>query len=101
MGDDQVAELTGRNRRTIQHWVNHYQEHHNVGDEPRSGRPRVTSEDTDTSIVAAATETPFTTPHIIQSELGVEASARTVRRRLDEAGLFGRVARIEYSYGQK
>ena len=60
----------------------------------------MTSEDTDTSIVATATETPITTPRIIRSELGVEASARTVRRRLDKAGLFGRVARIEYPFTQ-
>jgi hypothetical protein len=60
----------------------------------------VTSEDTDTSIVATATETPITTPRIIRSELGIEASARTVRRRLDKAGLFGRVARIEYPFTQ-
>ena len=84
--------------RTIQHWVTHYQDHHSLQDEPRSGRSRVTSEDVDTSIVAAATETPITTPRRIRAELGIEASARTVRRRLDQAGLFGRVARIEYPF---
>ena len=41
-------------------------------------------------------QTPITTPRLIRSELGIDASARTVRRRLDEAGLFGRVARIEF-----
>jgi hypothetical protein len=98
MGDDQVAELTGRDRRTIQHWVKHYQQHHNLQDEPRSGRPRVTSEDTDTSIVAAATETPVTTPRRIRAELAINTSVRTVRRRLDDEGLFGRVARIEFPF---
>ena len=62
MGDDQVAELTGRDRRTIQHWVAYFQEHHSLGDEPKSGRPRVTSEDTDTSIVAAAIKASLATP---------------------------------------
>jgi DDE superfamily endonuclease/Transposase len=61
----------------------------------------VTSEDTDTLIVAAATENPFTTPQLLRSELRVEASTRTVRRRLDEAGIFGRVARIEYPFTQE
>jgi transposase len=98
---DVIAHLTRCDQRTIKHWVDHYQQHHSLQDEPRSGRPRVTSEDMDTSIVAAATETPITTPRIIRSELGVEASARTVRRRLDEAGLFGRVARIEYPFTQE
>ena len=62
MGDDQVAELTGRDRRTIQHWVAYFQEHHSLGDEPRSGQPRVTSADTDTSIVAAAIKASLATP---------------------------------------
>lgn len=98
LDDDRVAQLTGCDKRTVQHWVAHYQDHHSLQDVPRSGRPRATTKDTNASIVASATESPFTTPRIIRSELGVEASARTVRRRLDEAGLFGRVARIEYPF---
>jgi transposase len=100
LDNNHIAQLTGRDRRTIQHWVTSYQVHHSLEDEPRSGRPRVTSEDVDTSIVAAATETPVTTPRIIRSQLHVDASARTIRRRLDDAGLFGRVARIEYPFTQ-
>jgi len=98
IGINQIAELTHCELRTISHWIDYYQEHHSLQDEPRSGRPRVTSEDIDTSIVAAATETPITTPRTIRSELSIDASARTVRRRLDEAGLFGRVARVEYPF---
>jgi hypothetical protein len=98
IGDSLIAQLTHCDLRTIQHWINVYQNNHDLQDEPRTGRPRVTTEDIDTSIVAAATETPMTTPRIIRSELGVDASTRTVRRRLDEAGLFGRVARIEYPF---
>ena len=94
--DERVAQLTGCDRRTVRHWVAHYQQHHSLEDEPRSGRPRVTSAATDTSIVVAATENPFTTPQNILAEQSIEASSRTVRRRLDAAGLFGRVARIEY-----
>jgi transposase len=98
MGDDQVAQLTGCDRRTIQRWVAHFQQHHSLGDEPRSGRPRVTFPTTDTLIVTAATESPFTTPRRIRSEQSIDSSARTVRRRLNEAGLLGRVARIEYPF---
>ena len=101
VGDDQVAQLTGCDRRTIQHWVAHFQQHHSLGDEPRSGRPRVTSPTTDTLIVSAATESPFTTPRRIRAEQSIDASARTVRRRLDESGLFGRVARIEYPFTEE
>ena len=96
--DDVIAHLTHCDPRTIQHWIDYYQEHHSLEDEPRSGRPRVTSEETDTLIAASAIETPITTPRAIRSELGIEASVRTIRRRLDEAGLFGRVARMEYPF---
>ena len=59
------------------------------------------TEETDTLISASAIETPITTPRTIRSELSIEASARTIRRRLDEAGLFGRVARIEYPFTEE
>jgi transposase len=93
--NDLIAHLTHCDPRTIQHWIDYYNEHRSLEDEPRSGRPRVTSAATDTSIVAAATETPFTTPRRIRSEQGIEASARTVRRLLDSAALCGAVRRIE------
>jgi transposase len=96
-----IAQLTGCDVRTIHHWINYYNEHQSLQDESRSGRSRVTTEDIDTSIVAAAIETPITTPRIIRAELGIEASTRTIRRRLDEAGLFGRVARIEYPFTEE
>ena len=101
IGIERIAELTRCDLRTISHWTDYYQEHHSLEDQPRSGRPRVTSEETDTLIAASAIETPITTPRIIRSELEVEASTRTVRRRLDEAGLFGRVARIEYPFTEE
>jgi transposase len=99
--NDVIAHLTHCDPHTIQHWITRYEDGDSLEDEPRSGRPRVTSEVTDTSIVATATENPITTPRILRSELGVQASARTVRRRLDEAGLFGRVARIEYPFTEE
>jgi hypothetical protein len=94
----QIAHLTHCDPRTIQHWIDYYEEHHSLEDEPRSGRPRVTSVETDALIAASAIETPITTPRIIRSELDIEASARTIRRRLDDVGLFGRVARMEYPF---
>ena len=66
--------------------------------EPRSGRPHVTAHDVDQSIVSMAEEICFVTPKETRSELQVPISARTVRRRLDQTGLFGRVARISYPF---
>jgi hypothetical protein len=45
--------------------------------------------------MAEATKTPVVTPRNIRAEQGIEASARTAHHRLDSAGLFGRVGRIE------
>ena len=43
-------------------------------------------------------ERKFITPREIIRELQLPLSHDTVRRRLDEAGLFGRVARKEYPF---
>ena len=75
VGISQIAELTHCDPRTISHWIDYYQEHHSLQDEPRSGRPRVTSEETDTLIAASAIEAPITTLRIIRSGLGIEANA--------------------------
>jgi transposase len=92
----QIAHLTHCDERVIQHWVTQYEQHGSLQDLPRSGRPRITTQNVDQEIVDFARETPVTTPRVVRSELGVKASARTVRRRLDEVGLFGRLARVEF-----
>jgi hypothetical protein len=61
------------------------------------GRKRKLDKATPT-IIATAQQEPKTTPKIIKRELQLDLSARTIRRRLDEAGLFGCVARAEYPY---
>jgi hypothetical protein len=49
-------------------------------------------------IVGFARSTRFTTPRLINYELQTDVSNRTIRRRLNEAGVLGRVARVEYSF---
>ena len=58
--NDAIAYLTHCDQRTIQHWIEYYHEHQSL--DPRSSRPRVTSEATDTLIAAPAIETPITAP---------------------------------------
>lgn len=72
-----------------------------VEDVPRAGRPRATDEATDDRIADLAEERKFITPKQIRSELELDVSARTVRRRLDEVGLHGRVARAEYPFDER
>jgi hypothetical protein len=49
-------------------------------------------------VVSSAKEIKTTTPKEIKHHLNLNCSCRTVRRRLDEAGLFGRVAETEPDY---
>jgi hypothetical protein len=58
----------------------------------------VTDEETDDQIVSLAEEKKFITPKQIKNELQLQVSDDTIRRRLDEVGLHGRVARIEYPF---
>lgn len=66
----------------------------------RKGRPRCTDEATDTAIAFTAHVDVFTSPRQIRRKLqfGDEVSISTIDRRLQEAGLFGRVARHKRDY---
>jgi transposase len=83
---------------TVGHWIQAWQQRRDLADAERSGRPRITTESTDRRIEEFAEEKKFTTPREIQNELELDVSARTIRRRLDEVGLYGRVARTEHDY---
>ena len=81
---------------TVGHWVRRWNDERSLEDSERSGRPRCTDDDNDEKVEEMAEKKKFTVPKAIRSQLELDCSARTVRRRLDEVGLFGRVARSEY-----
>lgn len=83
---------------TVSLWINRWKETHSLADEERTGRPRITTEQTDVNIEEYAEEKVTVTPKDIVRELELPVSARTVRRRLDEVGLFGRVQQEEHAY---
>lgn len=95
-----IVQWSGRTQLTINHWIDRFEHSGNVLDEPRSGRRRVTLESVDAAIVSAAEEVRFITPRVIRERLHLRVSKRTIRRRLDEAGLFGRVARFSWPLSQ-
>ena len=68
-----------------------------VNDRKRSGRPRITSPRDDRALVKMSLQnrrlTSTELKRKLKDSLEVECSSRTVRRRLDNAGLHGRVAR--------
>jgi transposase len=78
---------------TVSLWITRDGKEHSLNDKERSGRPRCTDDETDVVIEEYAEEKKFIVPKDIRRELQLECSARTVRRRLDEVNLFGRLAR--------
>jgi transposase len=93
-----IAHVIKCSEQTVSLWVNRWREEHSVADAERSGRPHCTSEDTDVAIQEYADEKVNVTPRDVVRELELPVSARTVRRRLDEVGLFGRVQQEEHAY---
>jgi hypothetical protein len=92
--ESDIVYWVGHDERTINHWINHFDQFNNVEDESRNGRPHATADETDESIASVAQDIRFITPKEIRTRLHLDVSGRTVRRRLDDAGLFGRVARV-------
>jgi transposase len=93
----ETAKILSVSEPTVRHWNEHYEEHKDVNDDPRSGRPRETDEATAINIAVVARVEPHqSTPKQVKHKLDLDVSARTVRRRLDEAELYGRVEREEH-----
>ena len=95
-----IAERLGVKRHTVLGVLRRYRRTGNVGSGSRSGRPRCTDEATDVAIGFTARVDVFTSPRQIRRKLefGDDVSARTIDRRLQEQGLFGRVARHKRDY---
>jgi len=93
-----IAQELHCDEHAVTRWVHRWQETHSLEDAERSGRLRCTSDDTDVAIEEFADEKKRTVPKEIKKELQLDCSARTICRRLDEVGLYGRVGRAEYVY---
>lgn len=90
MSVEGIALTVGCSKHTVHHWLNHYSEHGNVDDAPRSGRKRKRVD----GIKEEATAHPFSsTPRMLKAKLRLTVSKRTIRRRLNDDSLFGRVSR--------
>jgi transposase len=98
---ENILQQTSTSLPTIRHWINHYKNHHDVNDEPRSGCKRKTPSSIDETIINEARETKFTTPRRIKRKLGLDVSSRTIDRRLIEVGLYGRVAQHKKKFTEE
>lgn len=98
---DQIHQMTGCDPRTITDKIEKFRHDVSMADLPRTGRPRITDPSVDQAIENLARSKKFTTPKLINAELELEVSSRTTRRRLNELGLMGRVARIEHPFTEE
>jgi transposase len=96
-----IAQTIKCSENTVSLWLKRWEETRSLEDSERIGRPRCTDADTDSSIEEFADEKKRTVPKEIKKELQLDCSARTIRRRLDEVGLFGRVGRAEYAFDER
>lgn len=81
---------------TVSRVIDHYDENKNIEDRERTGRPPLLAEEDKERIALHALVEPLSsTPKQIRRSLGLDSvSPRTIRRVLDSAGIFGRIARI-------
>lgn len=94
--------MIGCDKRTVNHWILHYDRYGNVDDNKRSGRPRITSSLQDNKIIRKAKEVKFTSPRQVRRQLKLKkVSARTIDRRLIAAGLSGRIAKKKHRYTEE
>jgi transposase len=80
----------------VSRWVQRWRDVHSLSDAERSGRPRLTTPAQDDSIVDYSSAHVTAVPRDIVSALELPVSARTVRRRLNEAELYSCVQRAEH-----
>jgi hypothetical protein len=99
--NEYIAQKIPCDMRSVHHWLDYYEQHHNVDDIRRSGRKRKTTSKVDQHIVEEAKETIFTTPRRIKRKLQLDVSIDTIDRRLKEVGLFGRVTRHKKKFSEE
>ena len=88
-----IARAQHISRTTVREILARYSATGSPGSGSRSGRPRCTDEALDTAIAFTARVDVFTSPRQIKRKLNLQdVSPRTIDRRLQAAGLFGRVA---------
>ena len=90
-GKKKVAEYIKCSTSTVSSWLERYDSTGDVQDLPRIGRPRVTDENEDKTIVETTESHATENIHQIGNRLKrkhVEVSERTIRRRLSESGIY-------------
>ena len=91
LGIHAIARELHCSRDTVKTWINRYQETGDIQDEEGKGRKRKTSEREDLDIISIAKKQRTSTLADISTSMsrhGTDISLMTVKRRLDEQGLY-------------
>ena len=88
-----IAQKLQTTPKTIKRWQSVAEDDDDLEDDYRSGRSYVLSKEEMETIVDYAIMKSKTTPREIKAALNLDCSPRTIRRVLDEGGLFGRITR--------
>ena len=88
-----IAQKLQTTPKTIKRWRSVAEDDDELTDDYRSGRSYVLTSIEMEAIVDHAIINPKTTPKEIKALLNLDCHPRTIRRVLDEAGLFGRITR--------
>ncbi len=92
---DAVAAKLQTTPKAVRKWAEAFEDDGEVEDAYRCGRPNVLDDEVRDAIIEAAVKRPKkSTPRQLKALLDLTCSKKTVRRALDDAGLFGRIARI-------
>ena len=90
-----VAVKVGCSPKAVRVWSQRIGEDEDAEDSQRSGRPKLLHSSTMDALIDAATAAPkASTPRELKHKFDLSCSAKTIRRVLDDAGLFGRIARV-------
>lgn len=95
MSNTDIARELGIDRKTVYRCLKRWDEEGNLADKPKSGAPRKTTRAEDELIMQASQRNPFSNAVALQSELQLDITARTVRKRLHEAGIHHRIPAIK------
>ena len=87
----EIAKELHCSKDTVKIWIHRYQETQDVQDQKKTGRKRKTSEKEDTNIITIAKRLRSTSSTEISTSISkqeINISSATVRRRLNEQGLY-------------
>lgn len=98
---DLIAVLVQRDPRSVQRWIDRFAQDWGLEDLPRRGRDPILDDDQSAEVVRIVDQHPFMVPRDVKHLMELEASARTIRRVLDEAGLYGHIARHDFAFTEE